>query len=120
MSYSDCQKYPFPTPPYSYKAQHSSQGSSWRIDSTFPIALYSSFFVCGSFIDSNSQNICQIFFKKQYPYPRTRRRGCKLKAYLHVQGEGESKTMKSERAYFMDEPEGSSLLYVPILPSLVP
>ena len=59
----------------------------------FPIALYSRFFilnvVCGSLIDSNSQNISAISSLKDSirKFVLTGR-GCKLKRYVHVQGGG--------------------------------
>ena len=48
---------------------------------------------------------CHIFFKKNYPYARTRG-GSRLKAYVHVlrREGGGSKVTKSGLTYFMDEP----------------
>ena len=95
MTYSDSQNYPFQPSPYSWKAHSKSQSSSWRFDLIFfnsfiqqLICFYN--VVCSSMIGSKFV---------------VGGRGCKLKAYLHVQGgERGSKVTKSERTYFMDDP----------------
>ena len=62
--------------------------------------------VCGSLIDSNSQNISAISYLKNNIHMLVLGgRGCKLNAYIVYTGEsGESKIIKLERTYLMDDP----------------
>ena len=49
--------------------------------------------------------MCHVFFKKYYPYAGTRGEGVQDKSVCtSTTGEG-SKITKSERTYFMDDPE---------------